>query len=165
MSAFVYAMRRASDGAIKIGQSVRPEIRLKQVSAAHGPCNILFFREVPADKSGKIERAAHQFASGRMIRGEWFRLADEEAGSIIDRAAEAVASGVKIDCSEAGRKRARIGRGIGSGGEEWERVAVPFDPELLARVEDYRFASRSPSRAAAVRDLIEAGLEAKAKAR
>ena len=47
---------------------------------------------------------------------------------------------------------------------ETERVITPMPKPLVARVDDYRFANRVPSRSAAIRELLEAGLEAKAKA-
>ena len=41
---------------------------------------------------------------------------------------------------------------------EPERVIIPMDPKLVERIEDYRYARRIPSRAEAIRQLIEAGL-------
>lgn len=41
------------------------------------------------------------------------------------------------------------------------RIITPIPPELLARIEDYRFAERLPSRVAAIRQLIEIGLNTK----
>ena len=41
-----------------------------------------------------------------------------------------------------------------------ERVITPMPKFLLAAIDDYRFARRMPSRAEAIRRLIEAGLKA-----
>jgi len=41
------------------------------------------------------------------------------------------------------------------------RVIIPMPDELLNRVDDWRFASRSPSRAAAIRQLLEIALATK----
>jgi hypothetical protein len=41
-----------------------------------------------------------------------------------------------------------------------ERVIFPLSPELLRRIEDYRFESRIPSRAAALRQLLSVALDA-----
>jgi hypothetical protein len=41
-----------------------------------------------------------------------------------------------------------------------QRVAVSFPRELIERIDDFRFANRVESRAEAIRQLIEAGLEA-----
>ena len=41
-----------------------------------------------------------------------------------------------------------------------ERVITPMSKSLIAAVDDYRFANRAPSRAEAIRRLIELGLEA-----
>jgi metal-responsive CopG/Arc/MetJ family transcriptional regulator len=45
------------------------------------------------------------------------------------------------------------------------RIIVPMPPELIGRVDDFRFANRCASRADAIRQLIAAGLEAKRPAR
>jgi hypothetical protein len=42
-----------------------------------------------------------------------------------------------------------------------KRVAAQMPRELVEQIDDHRFAHRLPSRAAATRQLIEAGLEAK----
>ena len=42
--------------------------------------------------------------------------------------------------------------------EKDPRVITPIPKPLLARIDDYRFENRLPSRAEAVRRLIEAGL-------
>jgi metal-responsive CopG/Arc/MetJ family transcriptional regulator len=39
-----------------------------------------------------------------------------------------------------------------------ERVVTPMRRKLLERIEDFRYARRIPSRAEAVRQLVEAGL-------
>lgn len=40
-------------------------------------------------------------------------------------------------------------------------VHLILDPELVERIDDFRFTFRYPSRTAAIRFLIEAGLQAK----
>ena len=44
-----------------------------------------------------------------------------------------------------------------------ERVLLPMPTALLEAVEDFRYTERIPSRAEAIRELIEAGLAAKGK--
>jgi metal-responsive CopG/Arc/MetJ family transcriptional regulator len=39
-----------------------------------------------------------------------------------------------------------------------ERIAIPMPPDLLKQIDDYRWTNRLPSRAAAIRKLIELGL-------
>ena len=46
-----------------------------------------------------------------------------------------------------------------------ERILVPCSPTLLQRIQDYRFANRYNSQSAAVRKLLELGLEAEKKKR
>jgi metal-responsive CopG/Arc/MetJ family transcriptional regulator len=41
-----------------------------------------------------------------------------------------------------------------------ERIITPMPKSLVKTIDDYRFAQRSPSRAEAIRRLIELGLEA-----
>lgn len=42
--------------------------------------------------------------------------------------------------------------------QEPERIAIPMPKELIQRIDEYRWANRIPSRAEAIRQLIEAGL-------
>lgn len=46
----------------------------------------------------------------------------------------------------------------GRGLERGERLQIMLSPEELAAVDDFRFAHRMPSRAAAVRELFRLGL-------
>jgi metal-responsive CopG/Arc/MetJ family transcriptional regulator len=39
-----------------------------------------------------------------------------------------------------------------------QRIAIPMPQDLIKKIDDYRWANRLPSRAAAIRQLIEAGL-------
>jgi hypothetical protein len=41
------------------------------------------------------------------------------------------------------------------------RIIIPLSRELLERIDDFRYEHRIPSRAEAIRQLIEAGLRAK----
>jgi metal-responsive CopG/Arc/MetJ family transcriptional regulator len=42
---------------------------------------------------------------------------------------------------------------------EPQRVAIPMPAPLISRIDEYRWRERIPSRAAAIRALIEAGLK------
>jgi hypothetical protein len=44
-----------------------------------------------------------------------------------------------------------------------ERVITPMTPAMVEAIDTWRFANRIPSRAEAVRQLIERGLKAKGK--
>jgi metal-responsive CopG/Arc/MetJ family transcriptional regulator len=48
---------------------------------------------------------------------------------------------------------------VGRPDRAFERVSAKFPRELLERIDDFRYTRRIPSRAEAVRQLIEAGLE------
>lgn len=43
------------------------------------------------------------------------------------------------------------------------RVLITFDEEFLKKIDDYRFEKRFPSRAAAIKHLIEIGLKQEQK--
>ena len=45
------------------------------------------------------------------------------------------------------------------------RVIIPMPAELVERIDDFRFKTRSPSRAEAVRELLDFALEQKLGAR
>jgi metal-responsive CopG/Arc/MetJ family transcriptional regulator len=45
--------------------------------------------------------------------------------------------------------------------QEPERVAIPMPAELIAQIDEYRWANRLPSRAEAIRQLVREGLQAK----
>jgi len=40
------------------------------------------------------------------------------------------------------------------------RIITPMPQEMVSRIDDYRFANRIPSRAEAIRRLVEKGLNA-----
>jgi len=56
-----------------------------------------------------------------------------------------------------GRSRTRRVDDIGQGGRT-ERLQITVDADELAVIDDFRFKSRMPSRAAAVRELLRRGL-------
>jgi len=45
--------------------------------------------------------------------------------------------------------------------DEPQRIIVPMRRDLLERIDDFRYDHRVPSRAEAIRQLIDAGLRAK----
>ena len=47
--------------------------------------------------------------------------------------------------------------------QEPERVAIPMPAELIAQIDDYRWANRLPSRAEAIRQLVKEGLRKEPK--
>jgi len=44
---------------------------------------------------------------------------------------------------------------------EPERIAIPMPEDLVRRIDEFRWENRLPSRAAAIRQLIEQGLKPK----
>lgn len=53
------------------------------------------------------------------------------------------------------------GRDMAKEPDKDPRLITPISQNLLDRIEDFRFETRSPSRSEAVRVLLEAGLAAK----
>lgn len=43
------------------------------------------------------------------------------------------------------------------------RIIVPMPPRLIAQIDEYRWANRIPSRAEAIRQLVQEGLKAKTR--
>ena len=48
----------------------------------------------------------------------------------------------------------------GNGANRGERLQIMLSPDELAALDDFRFKSRMPSRAAAIRELLKRGLAA-----
>ena len=50
---------------------------------------------------------------------------------------------------------------IGTMSAKDDRIVTPMPRKLVERIDDFRFSHRLPSRAEAIRQLVEAGLNAK----
>lgn len=102
----IYAIRRSSDGAIKIGRSREIEARQNAISYRHGPVGVNFTHPVDGDLASEIEEGAHALAVDYWLKGEWFLFPDEAmAPGFIKTAASLIASGETIDCSRIRKLR------------------------------------------------------------
>lgn len=80
---FVYAMRRSSDGAVKIGISQDPAKRLYKVRAQFPADEIKVIGKAYVQDMGAKEQDLHTlFASKKS--GEWFSLTDQEIGILLN---------------------------------------------------------------------------------
>jgi len=80
-NAKIYIMR-ASDGTIKLGHSVCPERRAKELGV---PVDIVHQTDV-IELAEKVERLAHRILAlhGKHLRGEWFEASLEDAIKAIE---------------------------------------------------------------------------------
>lgn len=79
---FVYAMRRASDGAIKIGISAQPEKRRYQVGRQFPGVAIALLAKRYVDDMGAAEGRLHALYAHR-ASGEWFSLDANETRELL----------------------------------------------------------------------------------
>ena len=65
---------------VKIGFSVEPEKRVKQLQTGHSKPLVLFYKEaVLPDKVRALERIIHKTLARYKTSGEWFSLLPDEA--------------------------------------------------------------------------------------
>lgn len=81
---FVYALRRESDGAVKIGGSVAPaDRRAGQMGSLRGESTKLL-QQWSVTRMADAELMLHEEFSDQQIDGEWFRMSDEDVASITE---------------------------------------------------------------------------------
>ena len=80
---FVYAMLRASDGAVKIGISQDPAKRLYKVRAQYPETEITVLQKLYVEDMGKEEALLHDLFSQKKS-GEWFCLDEGELSTLLE---------------------------------------------------------------------------------
>jgi hypothetical protein len=80
---FVYAMRRDTDGAVKIGISQEPAKRLYKVRAQYPEAVITVIGKRYVEDMGAEEANLHQLFRAKKS-GEWFSLDDREVAALLD---------------------------------------------------------------------------------
>ena len=86
---FVYILSYPGDDKLKIGHSLDPFNRAKDIGGTKAP-------EVPiveavfwcSERREDVERASHRLESGRRHNGEWFDISMERAFDVIQQAAQ-----------------------------------------------------------------------------
>ncbi len=76
----VYVMKNMKNGLFKIGRSKNPCARQKTLQSEDP--EIVLISATPAAKW--VERALHKVFSEKRVRGEWFKLSEDEAAKITD---------------------------------------------------------------------------------
>lgn len=153
-NARIYVMR-APDGALKLGHSVNPERRAKQL----GNPDLVHQTDV-IEQAERIERLAHRVLAlhGKHLRDEWFEASLEDAMKAIDiatRQAEnkELALGGKL----------KIGRPPKDEGAKYARInirAPQWLMDAIRRIQEEEFARNRPKDAAdVIRDLLAEALE------
>lgn len=106
--AMVYAVRRLSDGAIKIGRTRDINVRVIALRADHGLCELTYLMPVLASDAAAVESAAHESASAFWVDGEWFKFTGpKQSGEIhIRRAWRAVMRGTDNSPDNYKRRKA-----------------------------------------------------------
>lgn len=64
------------DGLFKIGRSVKPDKRVRQIAPKRFDLRLLF--AIPTANPESLEGWLHQAFAHRRVKGEWFRLTEEE---------------------------------------------------------------------------------------
>lgn len=142
MTQSVYVIRSES-GPIKIGISKQPKLRLADIVRGQPfSAELIYSMNDDEVRATTIERIAHQLLSEACRRGEWFDITPEEAIEALYVALELAKAGVLPN---------------GSNGDP--RIITPMSRELVDAIDEYRFENRLPSRAEAIRSLIELALQ------
>lgn len=78
---FIYVICEGKDAeSVKIGFSVNPEKRVRQLQTGHASPLVVFYKEeIEASKVRALEKIVHRLLSHHRQRGEWFSLAPTDA--------------------------------------------------------------------------------------
>jgi hypothetical protein len=75
---FIYLVRHERNGLVKIGRSKTPDARERTLQSEE-PHNIMIFS---AQGDSSLELELHNHYANHRIRGEWFRLSEEQVEEI-----------------------------------------------------------------------------------
>jgi hypothetical protein len=78
----IYFIQSGKDGAIKIGFSIDPVSRMRDLQVAHPETLRLIFA---IDGNHELEAALHVHFTEKRIRGEWFDLDSDDLNSVITK--------------------------------------------------------------------------------
>lgn len=85
MKQYVYVMKSES-GLVKIGVSIRPEVRRAAIETGNGFLVSVVRLFGPFNMATSVESAAHAFLMSQRRRGEWFDCDVESAVAAVERA-------------------------------------------------------------------------------
>ncbi len=80
MTSYIYAIASSPDGPTKIGISIHPEKRVRQLQTGRDDALKLFHKEpVPRSRAQLMEGVIHRENRHRRLKGEWFSISVEQA--------------------------------------------------------------------------------------
>jgi hypothetical protein len=80
VNTYLYVIASAEHGPCKIGYSINPEKRLKQLQTGHAhPLKLWFAQAVPNHEARRIERQIHCTIGHLRTKGEWFSVSVNDA--------------------------------------------------------------------------------------
>lgn len=83
MSGYVYLIGNSIFGWYKIGKSIKPEVRIKDLGILL-PFKIKVYSVWIAKNHHLMESSLHEIYSNNRINGEWFEFTGEEIGKLIN---------------------------------------------------------------------------------
>ena len=87
-SEFVYFAQDKYSKFVKIGRTLNIENRMRDLSRSNsGKLDLLGY--IPCENSKQLESAMHKFYKTKRVKGEWFRLSEEDISGLTKRAADA----------------------------------------------------------------------------
>lgn len=79
-----YAIRDSHSGLIKLGYSRDPLYRLRQLqTGSSAPLHLVHYTSVEGADQRLLETCLHRDINHLRVRGEWFRLSESDARSLI----------------------------------------------------------------------------------
>lgn len=80
MTSYIYIVGASKDGPVKIGLSVDPERRRRQLQTGYPePLQVFHTEEVESDWVQIMEGIIHRENRHKRLKGEWFRMSVEDA--------------------------------------------------------------------------------------
>jgi hypothetical protein len=77
---FLYVIAATAAGPVKLGLSMNPEKRVRQLQTGSAlPLSIFHTEEVEDGRVKIAERALHQLLGHKRMKGEWFDMSVEQA--------------------------------------------------------------------------------------
>lgn len=84
---YLYAILNEQTGYIKLGYSINPDQRLRELQTANsGVLRIIHQARIREDRARLIEQRLHLELNHHRVRGEWFNLTESKAQGMIDYA-------------------------------------------------------------------------------
>jgi hypothetical protein len=84
---YLYAILDEQTGYVKLGYSVNPDQRLRELQTANsGALRVIHRARIREDRARLVEQRLHHDLNHHRVRGEWFDLTESKARGMIDYA-------------------------------------------------------------------------------